>query len=82
MLESPLWMCSTETAQWKQLTLGQASDVQANLRFADVRRQRWEGFGGCFNELGWIALNALSETDRQAVLAELFDRDDGLGLTY
>ena len=31
-----------------------------------------QGFGGCFNELGWDALQALSETDRKAVMDEIF----------
>jgi len=41
-----------------------------------------EGFGACFNELGWKALELLSEADRQAVLAEFFDPAKGGRFTY
>src|SRR5579859_7540593 len=40
------------------------------------------GFGGCFNELGWISLQSLSETDRESVLHELFHPTDGARFTY
>src|SRR6202035_3873552 len=35
--------------------------------------QTMEGFGGCFNELGWTSLSKLSDGDRASVLRELFD---------
>jgi glucosylceramidase len=38
--------------------------------------QTIDGFGGCFNELGWAALGKASATDRQKVLSALFG-DDG-----
>jgi glucosylceramidase len=41
-----------------------------------------EGFGACFNELGWTSLQALSEPDRESVLRELFDPAAGARLTY
>jgi len=41
-----------------------------------------EGFGGCFNELGWTSLSALSEQDRESVLRELFDPTAGARFTY
>ncbi len=31
--------------------------------------QTMEGFGGCFNELGWTSLSKLSDADREIVLA-------------
>ena len=41
-----------------------------------------QGFGACFNELGWVSLQALSEPDRDAALAELFSPDTGARFTY
>jgi glucosylceramidase len=41
-----------------------------------------EGFGACFNELGWTSLSALSESDRDAVMSELFDPAGGARFTY
>ena len=39
--------------------------------------QTMAGFGGCFNEKGWDALSALSQTQRDGVMRMLFS-DDGL----
>ncbi len=41
-----------------------------------------EGFGACFNELGWTSLSALSDQDRDSVLRELFDPAGGARFTY
>ena len=41
-----------------------------------------EGFGACFNELGWTSLSALSEADRDSVMRELFDPQAGARFTY
>lgn len=32
-----------------------------------------QGFGACFNELGWTSLQQLAEGDREGILRELFD---------
>ena len=41
-----------------------------------------EGFGACFNELGWTSLSALAEADRESVLRELFDPAAEARLSY
>jgi len=41
-----------------------------------------EGFGACFNELGWTSLSALGEQDRESVLHELFDPTAGARFSY
>ena len=41
-----------------------------------------EGFGACFNELGWTSLQMLSEADRESVLHELFDPAAGGRFAY
>ena len=41
-----------------------------------------EGFGGCFNERGWVSLNALSEPDRESILHELFHPTAGARFNY
>jgi len=35
----------------------------------------WEGFGGCFNELGWQALRELDAEDRDQIIESLFGQD-------
>ncbi|RXS94625.1 beta-glycosidase [Silvibacterium dinghuense] len=39
-----------------------------------------QGFGGCFNELGWTSLALISDADRETVLTELFAPDKGASL--
>ena len=41
----------------------------------DNRAQKWEGFGGAFNELGWKYLTALGATDQAKALDLLFGSD-------
>ena len=48
---------------------------------ADAPQQKIEGFGACFNELGWTALQALPPADRESVLRELFAPGVGAGFT-
>lgn len=43
--------------------------------------QTIEGFGGCFNELGWTSLQVLNEKDRQSILKELFAPNFGANFT-
>ena len=40
--------------------------------FPDRQFQEIDGFGGCFNELGWEALLALPEKEREKVMQDLF----------
>ena len=37
--------------------------------------QAVEGFGTCFNELGWASLSELSEADRTGIIRDLFSPD-------
>lgn len=40
-------------------------------------KQTIEGFGTCFNELGWTSLNQLKPEDRESVMKELFAPGEG-----
>jgi glucosylceramidase len=44
----------------------------------DATAQHIDGFGGCFNEIGWRALLRLDDVDRGSILKSLFDTKDGL----
>ena len=70
------WVATTQMSQWQrrdQLTISPALrsnwDVEAQL---DKPLQTIEGFGACFNELGWTSLSVLNEEDKEAILQELF----------
>jgi glucosylceramidase len=43
----------------------------------DSTLQTIEGFGACFNELGWTSLSKLSESNRRMIFKELFAPDIG-----
>ena len=48
----------------------------------EATAQRIDGFGGCFNEIGWRALLRLDEVDRERGMRALFDEKEGLGLNF
>ena len=74
------WICTTEDQPWQT---GAPGTGQGPVGLADTgqRDQTWRGFGGCFNELGWRALQGLTASARTGVLQSLFSpRRDGLRL--
>ncbi len=70
------WVSTTQQSQWQEKQVGK-SDSGANLAVSGSRHQTWDGFGGCFNELGWIALSDIEETKRREIIQALFDPKDG-----
>ena len=83
---SRVHICTTADSPWQSIadtTLqnSQAADVLTlNIDPRDTC-QVIEGFGACFNELGWDALTLLSDIDRQNILSELFLPDHGANFT-
>jgi glucosylceramidase len=80
------WKCSTEAHPWidKPAPAVIASDSDPFGAFIAVDStktfQTIDGWGGCFNERGWQAMEILSGDDRQALMKKLFDAKDGLNL--
>ena len=84
---------SNGEVQWVVTTERAPYDVRPDLfltvpvRMPDVflRTDRLgqvvEGFGAAFNELGWTALGALTEQQREQIFAELFAPGAGANLT-
>jgi glucosylceramidase len=69
------WLCSTEKARWQELTpTNVAAAATADSLKVDPKTtfQTMDGFGGCFNELGWEALQAIPADRAEAALKELF----------
>jgi glucosylceramidase len=64
---------------WDMLNLNIGPE---ELEQAAKTPQKIDGFGACFNELGWTSLSRLTDRDRETVLHELFDPDAGARLTY
>lgn len=77
--QSVTWIHSTTSAPWQTspATLGPANpDVPADVRVAKNKTyQTIDGFGGCFNELGWAALAKLPDADRERAIQALFSED-------
>ena len=70
------WIATTRASQWQSkhamttsLALRGNWDVEARL---EKRLQTIEGFGACFNELGWTSLGPLEDEDKDAIFRELF----------
>lgn len=78
------WVSTTPTASWvaqkglRSSTAAGPADAEVNLA---QPLQAIEGFGACFNELGWTSLSALSKADRDHVLRELFASGVGANFT-
>jgi glucosylceramidase len=58
------------------ITVSSNENITADITvLSDKPQQTIDGFGGCFNELGWTTLSALSEADRQLILEDLFGKN-------
>lgn len=73
------WFSSTEELPWVEEAIDQisllphtADGSAATLIVTSEIFQTLEGFGGCFNELGFTALAHLSDQDRATVMHALF----------
>jgi glucosylceramidase len=72
--DSPWKLQPLRPAGWRWDTLNAQVDTKSNNPAID-------GFGACFNELGWTSLQALSAGDREAILKELFQPGTGANFT-
>ena len=69
------WIYTTADKQWQQVPkvkLLNESTEDADIRISDEKMQVIDGFGGCFNEMGWDALMTLPETERNKVMENIF----------
>ena len=78
------WITTTETKPWQTGSLRAYSflwDALDVRLLTETAGPHVEGFGACFNELGWEALRKLDAPDRDAILAELFQPGRGANFT-
>ena len=67
------------TFSWEMLNL----NVNPGHAGAEaVKFPAMEGFGGCFNELGWTSLQALTQADRESIMREFFHPTEGARFNY
>jgi glucosylceramidase len=77
------WVSSTEKQPWKTKEVIKLNDFNESTPIdieilTDKKQQTIDGWGGCFNELGWQALQTLPFNEREKVIKEFFDPNDGL----
>jgi glucosylceramidase len=70
------WVYSVPDSRWQKSTKIKLETLPDNgtsdLRITHEKAQIIDGFGGCFNELGWDALLTLPEAKRTEALRQLF----------
>lgn len=68
---------------WKQETTELPRKVSGETVVIDrnADAQTIDGFGGCFNELGWDVLQLLEEPRRDSILGELFTPGKGMSFS-
>jgi glucosylceramidase len=79
------WVATTPNESWELQPANSIQLVESDTFSVTVDEsktlQTIDGFGTCFNELGWTSLSLLSESDREAVLKELFEPGFGANFT-
>ncbi|MDR1896925.1 MAG: beta-glycosidase, partial [Prevotellaceae bacterium] len=79
------WVTSTPEKSWVPRNINEVKLVNTDAFDAEIDisnpQQTIDGFGTCFNELGWTSLSALSDADRESVLKELFEPGTGANFT-
>lgn len=67
------WYQSTKDVLFHEMKIEKTAKKSAHkIIISDTKKQYIKGFGGCVNELGMIALEKLSETQKHDVLRNLF----------
>jgi glucosylceramidase len=71
------WISSTENGLWQEQTpLLNKNKGRLFVETTGETDQIMDGFGGCFNELGWIALSKANSEERKKVFENLFGLDE------
>lgn len=78
------WISTTETQPWvkeKSPSYSSLANEPTLTIDTDCYLQTLDGFGACFNELGWISLEYLEKATRDNIFTELFSADTGANFT-
>jgi glucosylceramidase len=75
------WVSTTDNNPWveKEITSESTTGLSEIAINIDTKNQEQviSGFGGCFNEMGWEALNMVTPQEKQQILNDLFDTVSG-----
>jgi len=75
-----IWISSTNDTPWTRQSISSVQAQQpSTVILIDINKtaQTIDGFGGCFNELGWEALNSVPSAGKQDILQNLFNPESG-----
>ena len=80
------WITTTENEPWQEQSdlVSASSDTIPTIDaviHTHKKGQKIDGFGACFNELGWISLSKLDPTVREEIMEELFFPEIGANFT-
>ena len=78
------WVSTTYDSPWQEQAVGAVIEGEAtDVITIDLTKtdQTIEGFGSCFNELGWTSLSLLDEQTREGIFEELFAPGVGANFT-
>lgn len=70
-----LHLVSTENNYWQSREIHSHDIYEDSLETTGIKKQKFLGFGACFNELGWDALNKISPEKKEQYIKELFSKD-------
>ena len=79
-MEKATWIQSTPERQWEERNVSAAAGG-INLALDGGRRQKVDGFGCCFSELGHRALAGADANEKREALRRLFAKDE-MGFSY
>jgi len=75
------WVSTTDSNRWDTMDISgtQTSGLSEIVIDINTRNQQQTitGFGGCFNEMGWEALSWVTPEEKQQILNDLFDTENG-----
>ena len=63
---------STKNCVWQEISNVEKKGIELTVL---EEKQTIRGFGTCFSELGALALNSLTKSERDIILDELFNED-------
>lgn len=72
------WVSSTEKQPWKKqpavvsISSNDTTPKPEIIVNSTITAQEIDGFGACFNELGWLSLSKLTPETREDIMEELF----------
>ncbi len=75
------WVSTTDSNRWvEKENITKPSEGLSEIAITiDTQNQQQtiSGFGGCFNEMGWEALNWVKPEEKQQILNDLFNQETG-----